>query len=128
MTRIITRGILVTTGGKVRITDNDFDSTSMHSILISDDAKYWFESGPVNDVEIAKNRFGRCKGYNVQVLPENVTHKGAVHKNIYIHDNVMESGNEGGFYFKSADGVIIENNKSDRDLIVETKDSHVERR
>lgn len=40
----------------------------------------------------------------------------------------MESGNEGGFYFKSADGVIIENNKSDRDLIVETKDSHVERR
>ncbi len=128
MTRIITRGILVTTGGKVRITDNDFDSTSMHSILISDDAKYWFESGPVNDVEIAKNRFGRCKGYNVQVLPENVTHKGAVHKNIYIHDNVMESGNEGGFYFKSADGVIIENNKSDRNLIVETKDSHVERR
>ncbi|MDE6614525.1 MAG: glycoside hydrolase family 55 protein, partial [Clostridia bacterium] len=73
MTRIITRGVLVTTGGKVRITDNNFDNTTMHSILISDDAKYWFESGPVSDVEIARNRFGRCVGYNVNVLPENTS-------------------------------------------------------
>lgn len=126
MTRIITRGVLVTTGGKVRITDNDFDNTTMHSILISDDAKYWFESGPVNDVEIARNRFGRCRGYNVNVLPENTSHKGAVHKNIYIHDNVIESGDEGGFYFKSADGVIIENNKSDRQIRINQINSQVE--
>ncbi|MDE7078640.1 MAG: hypothetical protein K2O95_00810 [Clostridia bacterium] len=128
MTRIITRGVLVTTGGKVRITDNDFDNTTMHSILISDDAKYWFESGPVNDVEIARNRFGRCIGYNVQVLPENTSHKGAVHKNIYVHDNVIESGDEGGFFFKSADGVVLENNRSEKKIRVETKDSQVEQR
>ena len=128
MTRIITRGVLVTTGGKVRITDNDFDNTTMHSILISDDAKYWFESGPVNDVEIARNHFGRCKGYNVQVLPENTSHRGAVHKNIYIHDNVIESGDEGGFFFKSADGVVLENNRSDKNIRVETKNSQIEQR
>nr|MDE7215457.1 right-handed parallel beta-helix repeat-containing protein [Clostridia bacterium] len=128
MTRIITRGVLVTTGGKVRITDNDFDNTSMHSILVSDDAKTWFESGPVNDVEIARNRFGRCIGYTVQVLPENILHKGAVHKNIYVHDNVIESGDQGGFYFKSADGVVVENNKSEKELRMEIKNSQVEKR
>lgn len=128
MTRIITRGVLVTTGGKVRITDNDFDNTSMHSILISDDAKYWFESGPVGDAEIARNRFGRCAGYNVQVLPENTEHAGAVHKNIYIHDNALSGGKEGGFYFKSADGVVLENNVCDTPIRVESVNSQVESR
>lgn len=128
MTRIITRGVLVTTGGKVYIADNDFDNTSMHSILISDDAKYWFESGPVSDVEIARNRFGRCVGYNVNVLPENVSHKGAVHKNIYIHDNVIDSGDEGGFFFKSADGVVLENNKSVGQIKINQINSQVENR
>ncbi|MDE6189505.1 MAG: right-handed parallel beta-helix repeat-containing protein [Clostridia bacterium] len=128
MTRIITRGVLVTTGGRVKILDNDFDNTSMHSILVSDDAKYWFESGPVSDVEIARNRFGRCVGYNVQVLPENTVHAGAVHKNIYIHDNVLESGKEGGFYFKSTDGVILENNKSDGKIRLESVNSQIEQR
>lgn len=125
MTRIITRGVLMTTGGKVKITDNNFDNTTMHSILVSDDAKYWFESGPVNDIEIARNRFGRVVGYNVQVLPENTVHSGAVHKNISVHDNVIESGDEGGFYFKSADNVVLENNLSDKPLRVEVRDSDV---
>lgn len=125
MTRIITRGVLVTSGGKIRICDNDFDSTSMHSILISDDAKNWYESGPVSDVEIARNRFGRCIGYTAQVLPENRAHRGAVHKNIHIFDNVIESGDQGGFYFKSADGVVLENNSSSRPLKVESVNSQV---
>ncbi len=114
MNRIITRGVLMTGGGKALIADNDFVSTSMHSILISDDAKSWFESGNVNGVEITRNRFGRCVGYNVQVLPENTVHEGAVHKDIYIHDNEINSGDEGGFYFKSTDGVVIENNVSEK--------------
>ncbi|MDE6869273.1 MAG: right-handed parallel beta-helix repeat-containing protein, partial [Clostridia bacterium] len=115
MTRIITRGVLMTSGGKVKITDNNFDNTSMHSILISDDAKSWYESGPVNDVEIARNRFGRVIGYTVQVMPENTVHKGAVHKNIYIHDNVIDNVDE-GWYFKSADNVVLENNTSDKPM------------
>ncbi len=119
MTRIITRGVLMTSGGKVKITDNNFDNTSMHSILISDDAKSWYESGNVNDVEIAGNRFGRVVGYTVQVMPENNIHNGAVHKNIYIHDNTIDNADE-GWYFKSADGVVLENNISDKpmDMII----------
>ncbi|MDE5655165.1 MAG: hypothetical protein K2I46_06100 [Clostridia bacterium] len=119
MTRIITRGVLMTSGGKVKITDNNFDNTSMHSILISDDAKSWYESGNVNDVEIARNRFGRVQGYTVQVMSENTIHNGAVHRNIYIHDNVIDKADE-GWYFKSADGVVLENNTSDKpmDMIV----------
>lgn len=124
MTRIITRGVLMTSGGKVKITDNNFDNTSMHSILISDDARYWFESGPVNDVEIARNRFGRVDGYTVQVLPENTIHKGAVHKNIYVHDNVVDNVDK-GMFFKSADGVALENNVSDRPMPIEIINSDV---
>lgn len=58
--RIITRGILVTTSGKVIIRNNKFINTSMHSILISDDAKSWYESGNVEDVLIENNYFGDC--------------------------------------------------------------------
>ena len=105
----------MTSGGKVKITDNNFDNTSMHSILISDDAKSWYESGNVNDVEIAGNRFGRVVGYTVQVMPENNIHNGAVHKNIYIHDNTIDNADE-GWYFKSADGVVLENNISDKPM------------
>ena len=113
----------MTSGGKVKITDNNFDNTSMHSILISDDAKSWYESGNVNDMEIADNRFGRVVGYTVQVMPENAIHNGAVHKNIYIHDNKIDSVDE-GWYFKSADGVVLENNISDKpmDMVVINSD------
>ena len=62
------------------------------------------------------------------MLPENTSHEGAVHKNIYIHDNVIESGDEGGFFFKSADGVVLENNNSKKDIRVEIKNSQVEQR
>ncbi|MDE5755598.1 MAG: right-handed parallel beta-helix repeat-containing protein [Clostridia bacterium] len=124
MTRIITRGVLMTSGGKVKITDNNFDNTSMHSILISDDAKSWYESGPVNDVEIARNRFGRVEGYTVQVMPENTVHNGAVHKNIYIHDNVIDNADE-GWYFKSADNVVLENNTSDKPMEMKVIDADV---
>lgn len=124
MTRIITRGVLMTSGGKVKITDNNFDNTSMHSILISDDAKSWYESGAVNDVEIARNRFGRVEGYTVQVMPENTVHNGAVHKNIYIHDNVIDNADD-GWYFKSVDNVVLENNTSDKPMEIKVINADV---
>ena len=45
LTRIITRGLLLTTRGKVRIKNNYFKSTTMSAVLLSDDAKSWYESG-----------------------------------------------------------------------------------
>ena len=124
MTRIITRGVLMTSGGKVKITDNNFDNTSMHSILINDDARYWYESGPVNDVEIARNRFGRVVGYTVNVLPENTAHNGYVHNNIYIHDNVIEEADQ-GWYFKSSGNIVLENNKSDKPMEIKIVNADV---
>lgn len=110
LTRIITRGILITTSGKVNILNNNFANTSMHSILLSDDAKNWYESGFVRDVLIENNTFGRCIGYTVQIKPENSVHKGYVHQNIVVKNNTIDSNGQGGFYVKSADKVVIENN------------------
>lgn len=110
MNRIITRGILVTTGGKVRIADNKFLSTSMHSLLISDDAKSWYESGSVSDVTVENNYFGKCPQYNIYIKPENSVHAGYVHKNIRIRGNVFDSTGAGGIFVKSSEGVVVEGN------------------
>lgn len=110
MTRIITRGILATTRGKIVIDNNLFDSTTMHSILVSNDAKSWYESGRVEDLTITNNTFNRCPMYTVQVLPENALSTVKVHKNITIANNTINS-EKGGFYIKNADNVVIKNNK-----------------
>ncbi len=87
MQRIITRGILVTTRGKVLIEDNEFIDTAMGAIVISDDAKNWYESGMVKDVTIRNNRFLHCGDPYITILPENSAHEGAVHENITITGN-----------------------------------------
>lgn len=109
--RIITRGLLITTSGKVRIENNDFRHTSMNAVLISDDAKSWYESGFVRDVVIRNNRFYANKGYYVCVKPENKRHKGYVHSGIRVEDNLFDSPSSEGLYFKSAKDCIVKNNK-----------------
>ena len=93
-----TRGLLVTTRGKVVIENNVFYRTGMQAILIADDAKSWYESGPVRDVVIRHNRFEEC-GYNsapdnytIAIVPENseLVPGYAVHRNIRIEDNVFK--------------------------------------
>lgn len=110
MKRIITRGILLTTSGKVLVEDNRFDNTSMHSVLIADDAKNWYESGMVRDVTIRGNYFGRCEGYTLAIKPENTRSAGYVHRNIRIVQNVIDSNGQGGYYLKDADQVQIADN------------------
>lgn len=109
--RIITRGLLVTTAGKVLIEDNDFRHTSMSAILVSDDARSWYESGFVRDVTIRNNRFYANRGYYVCVKPENRVYKGAVHSGITIENNLFSSPYSEGFYFKAASGVTLRNNE-----------------
>lgn len=109
--RIITRGLLITTSGKVLVENNEFRSTSMNAIVVSDDAKLWYESGNVEDIEIKNNKFLRCLGYTVYIKPENTVYEGAVHKNIRIIHNTIDSKGQGGFFVKDSDDVIIANNK-----------------
>lgn len=109
--RITTRGILVTTRGKVVIENNKFQNTHMAAILLSDDAKSWYESGPCKDVTIKDNFFGECRAHFISVLPENGANTNPVHKNIVIEGNTFDSKCGKGIHLKCAENVTIRNNK-----------------
>ena len=108
--RIITRGLLLTTSGKVEVADNVFGNTSMNAILISDDAKSWYESGLVKDVCIKGNSFFGTDGYYLCVKPENSVHRGYVHSGIKVENNLFSSPKAKGLYFKSSEKCVVKNN------------------
>lgn len=85
--RIITRALLITTRGKVLVKENHFISNSMSAVLLSDDAKRWYESGMCRDVTIQDNVFEYCGKTPILIKPENSVYKGPVHKNIRIIGN-----------------------------------------
>lgn len=89
ITHIPTRGILISTRGKVLIEHNQFLKTDMSAILLSDDANSWFESGYVRDVTIKNNQFINCGGPIINIHPENyeIIEGQPVHKNIQITNN-----------------------------------------
>jgi len=113
-----TRGMLVTTRGKVLIENNVFYRTGMQAILIADDAKSWYESGPVRDVMIRHNRFDEC-GYNsapdnytIAIVPENseLVSGYAVHRNIRIEDNIFKVYDYPVLKARSVDGLTFLHN------------------
>ena len=95
-----TRGILVTTRRKVVIENNEFFRTTMSAIDIADDARSWFESGPVRDVSIRNNRFTGCGEPVIRIAPE--TAKTAPGK--YVHSNIRIEGNV--FQLENANSVL----------------------
>ena len=113
-----TRGVLITTLGKVLIEGNTFYKTGMHAILIADDCNSWFESGRVQDVLIRTNVFEDC-GYNqapdnyiIAIAPENPTlvRGQYVHHNIRIENNVFNVYNAPLLKARSTDGLVFSNN------------------
>jgi len=102
-----TRGFLLTTRRKVVIENNTFAKTAMSAILVSDDARNWFESGMVRDMAIRSNNFIRC---GVDIWPENASADPAlpVHENIRIEGNLFENA---GINAKSVKGLVITGNK-----------------
>ena len=111
LNRIITRGILVTTKGKVVIRNNIFNDNSMSGILLSDDANMWYESGCCNDVLIEGNTFNNSEEYDILIKPENTKFEGYVHNNITIQNNEFNSKIGGGIFVKDSGNVVIKNNK-----------------
>ena len=93
-TLVPTRGILVTTRRPVLIKGNTFDKIPMPAIYISDDARGWYESGPVRDVTITGNKFIECGSPVIGVSPETDRNEGAVHSGVRVIDNefVMREG------------------------------------
>ena len=110
MTRIITRGLLITTRGKVNIENNIFESTAMSGILLSDDAKSWYESGMCKDITIKNNSFVYCGDTPILIKPENAVYHGAVHSNIRIIGNSFKQYNNECIVASSTDNILIENN------------------
>ncbi|MGN0443362.1 MAG: right-handed parallel beta-helix repeat-containing protein [Acutalibacteraceae bacterium] len=110
-TRIITRGLLITTRGKVNVEKNHFISTSMSGILLSDDAKSWYESGMCRDVTIKNNTFDYCGQTPILIKPENRKYTGAVHKNIKIIDNNFKKYSGICISAKDSEDIFIRGNQ-----------------
>jgi len=108
ITMCSTRGFLLTTRRKVVIENNLFHKTAMPAILVSDDARNWFESGPVRDMTIRGNKFIRC---GISIAPENSTARPEepVHENIRIEGNVFDNAD---IWAKSVKGLVITGNKA----------------
>lgn len=113
--RIPTRGILVTTRGKVRIYNNTFTRLMRAGILIANDARSWYESGPVEDVRIENNVFNQSTAQFLLVKPEATSQVEGkyVHKNIRAINNDISLDTE--FYevltAHNCDTLIFENNQ-----------------
>jgi hypothetical protein len=87
VSRIPTRGFLLSTRRKVLVEKNKFLSTHMSAILIAGDANNWFESGCVRDMTIRNNKFIRCGEPVILIDPGNTIANNAVHQNIKIENN-----------------------------------------
>ncbi|MEI6579580.1 MAG: right-handed parallel beta-helix repeat-containing protein [Eubacteriales bacterium] len=111
LNRIITRGLLITTRGNVLVENNHFMNTEMDAILVSNDAKNWYESGRVLNAVIKGNRFDYCGGYYVEILPENGSTGSIVHGDFIVEENDFNSPAGGGINAKSAQRLTIRNNK-----------------
>lgn len=85
-----TRGILMTTWRPVVIENNTFFRCPMSAVLIADDARSWYESGPVQNVVIRGNKFIDCVNPVISIAPEVSRAKGPVHENITVADNVFQ--------------------------------------
>lgn len=112
ITHIPTRGILVSTRGKVLIEKNELQKTRMSGILISDDANSWFESGYVRDVTIRNNQFLECGEPVINIHPENAesVENKPVHKNIQICNNFIKLQNDLLLSAKSTENIKLYNN------------------
>lgn len=121
LTRIITRGVLLTTRGKVLLQNNHFVSTTMSTVLLSDDAKSWYESGMCLDVTLQNNVVDYCGEVPIFIWPENAVHNGAVHKNIKILDNTIGGYTGYAISAKSTDNIEVKGNTFNSDLIIKQK-------
>lgn len=113
-----TRAILVTTRRPVEISGNRFVRIPMASILVADDGRSWYESGPVHNLTVSHNDFIDCSAPQILIAPENDIDGGAVHHNVAIESNrFIFSGNATPFgksevmiKARSVDGLRMKNN------------------
>ena len=96
--RIPTRGILLSTRGKVLISNNTIHTPLRPALHIADDAASWYESGPISDVEFSGNLVVRKHNQSgshyhmdsppIDVAPSN-TKNATVHRNLRVLNNEL---------------------------------------
>ncbi|GLX68817.1 right-handed parallel beta-helix repeat-containing protein [Paenibacillus glycanilyticus] len=89
LSRIPTRGVLVTTRRRALIEGNRFERIAMSAVLVAGDAGSWYESGCVHNLTIRGNSFFECGGAEhavIAISPENAEPE-FVHAGIMIEDN-----------------------------------------
>ena len=121
---IPTRGILITTRGKVIVENNEFLKTQMSGILIAADANSWFESGATKDVTISNNTFIDCGMPVINIHPENseVVPNKPVHENIQIINNQFNLDKQIVLSAKSTENIKFTNNIIDSDINLNLSD------
>ncbi|MBR6769927.1 MAG: NPCBM/NEW2 domain-containing protein [Lachnospiraceae bacterium] len=127
MKSIPTRGILCTTRKPVIIEDNIFDNMAMANIYLSNDADYWYESGPIRNLTIRNNTFyirptgqaavGTVSGIFIEPITVSASSGGEqknpatlVHENITITENTFYLSNDNVVTANRVDGLTITNN------------------
>lgn len=110
---ITTRGFLLTTRRPVRIANTVFDRTGMSALLMENDAEYWFESGPVKDMEVVGCTFLECATPVVNFNPHNSAHGGAVHENGRITNNtfILQQADDCALHVRSSANILFRGNR-----------------
>lgn len=108
---IMTRGVLITTRGKVNILNNKFLGNYMAGVLVSNDAKTWYESSKILDVTVKGNIFDNQGAIPVHVTPEVEDEKLVVHESIKILNNKFLNYNSPAISLKNIRNVEIKGNK-----------------
>ncbi|MBN8218004.1 MAG: hypothetical protein J0L75_15285 [Spirochaetes bacterium] len=114
------RGLLVSTLGKVLIEKNHFHVPGA-ALLFEGDTNYWFESGPVEDVEVRDNFFDECN-YGVwgkalfQFTPRVPRPEPGLsfHRNIRIHHNRIKAIFYPLLHAESVEGLSFTENRVEK--------------
>lgn len=112
------RGFLVTTRGRVVVEGNTFNRCGMSGLLIEDDAEGWFESGPVRDMLVKRNRFIGC---GVEINPHTETPAESVHENIRVEDNYFQNA---GLSAHSVRSLAVINNRFSGPVSLQISNCH----
>lgn len=110
-----TRGTLVSTPRKVVIDSNLYVKTGMSAILVEADAGKWYESGPVGDVTITRNRFLDCAYaggpcHAVVAFNPSTTAENTVHKNVKITGNIFATYGNPAVYARCTAPLTVSHN------------------
>jgi hypothetical protein len=128
VSRIPTRGFLISTRRKVLIEKNEFLATHMSAILMAIDANNWYESGYVGDMTIRNNKFIRCTEPVILIESGNSIENNHVYQNIRIENNEFVLRNElmvsakSTKYLSVTGNTIISEKELNDEILIKTSD------